>query len=351
MAVVGDECHIISKSEEGPRNDPNLELDHDSYDNLILLCKTHHKIIDDQPSEYPISRLKKIRSDHEKKVRDCLNTVSEVQADNEIDWGWFQHKISALEGFFWCCIGIILPLKADVRSDWNSTLIRSLKQAILDHSMGETLLWTQRFCPIPEETEDLIKIRNYRNRARVKRIPLVDIGIDRCQSSVHFIPQLFHQLEESSDLNKPSPRRQGWFDFWFNNNGYITSSVGLPWTNQKNICADEVCAALYAILDLCTQDSIKRCYPNCDWDSGQLRYFVKLNQFPGGLNIPWQNATPPKRFPALASSYELSMQTMNLGEKELEAKRITHGFLAWAGFMDYEEALDEFNVKEYLPFV
>lgn len=43
--IIGNECHIISCSTEGHRYKPGIE-DYDSYDNLLLLCKNHHREID-----------------------------------------------------------------------------------------------------------------------------------------------------------------------------------------------------------------------------------------------------------------------------------------------------------------
>ena len=42
--IIGDECHIISSSTDGPRYKPGIE-DYDSYDNLLLLCKNHHHFL------------------------------------------------------------------------------------------------------------------------------------------------------------------------------------------------------------------------------------------------------------------------------------------------------------------
>lgn len=42
---IGEECHIISSKPKGPRYKPNLN-DYDTFDNLILLCRNHHKEID-----------------------------------------------------------------------------------------------------------------------------------------------------------------------------------------------------------------------------------------------------------------------------------------------------------------
>lgn len=63
-SIVGDEAHIISASATGPRGGHPCN-DHDGYDNLILLCKIHHKIVDDQPLTYTIDRLLEIKRAHE----------------------------------------------------------------------------------------------------------------------------------------------------------------------------------------------------------------------------------------------------------------------------------------------
>ena len=65
-SVVGDECHIISESKpEGSRNVPGVTIEEaDSYQNLVLLAKIHHKIIDDQVNKYPASELNRIKHEH-----------------------------------------------------------------------------------------------------------------------------------------------------------------------------------------------------------------------------------------------------------------------------------------------
>ena len=49
---IGEECHIISSKSKGPRHKPNLN-DYDSFDNLILLCRNHHKEIDTLIDSFP----------------------------------------------------------------------------------------------------------------------------------------------------------------------------------------------------------------------------------------------------------------------------------------------------------
>ncbi|KAA3614001.1 MAG: HNH endonuclease [Calditrichaeota bacterium] len=74
-SIVGEECHIISKKKNGPRYKPQDEDSYiDSYENLILLCRIHHKQIDDQQSEYTEDKIKDIKSKHEIWVKESLET-------------------------------------------------------------------------------------------------------------------------------------------------------------------------------------------------------------------------------------------------------------------------------------
>ena len=66
----GEICHIFAVSEAGPRGKPGLtESQLNSVDNLIVLCRKHHTIIDGQPALYPASRLKKWKDNHEERVK------------------------------------------------------------------------------------------------------------------------------------------------------------------------------------------------------------------------------------------------------------------------------------------
>jgi hypothetical protein len=62
-SVFGEECHIIAQSPGGPRA-ANI-ADIDGYDNLILLCRKHHKQVDDQRSYFTVERLLRIKREHE----------------------------------------------------------------------------------------------------------------------------------------------------------------------------------------------------------------------------------------------------------------------------------------------
>jgi hypothetical protein len=72
-SVVGDECHIVSGVPNGPRHDPNFGPDTvDSLNNLILLCRVHHKLVDDQPETFSADTVRQVIVNHEKWVHERL---------------------------------------------------------------------------------------------------------------------------------------------------------------------------------------------------------------------------------------------------------------------------------------
>ena len=74
--VVGEICHI--ESNNGPR--PNLDMTDEArhgFDNLILLCEKHHKIVDAKENEadFPVDLLKSFKKAHEEKS----STISDAE--------------------------------------------------------------------------------------------------------------------------------------------------------------------------------------------------------------------------------------------------------------------------------
>ena len=65
--VLGEICHISAASPQGPRFDPKMsDEQRSSFDNLILLCPKHHKIIDNPGNvhTYTKERLVQWKLDH-----------------------------------------------------------------------------------------------------------------------------------------------------------------------------------------------------------------------------------------------------------------------------------------------
>lgn len=75
--VTGEICHIKGIKPESPRYDPNQsDEERHSFDNLLLMCPIHHKVIDDDPDSYTASRLIDIKMKHEE-----LNAGGEEPSD------------------------------------------------------------------------------------------------------------------------------------------------------------------------------------------------------------------------------------------------------------------------------
>ncbi len=70
--VLGEMAHVIAQSPKGPRG--KATGGEDTYENLILLCPTHHRLVDKAPSGYyKESDLLSWKAQHEARVRERLS--------------------------------------------------------------------------------------------------------------------------------------------------------------------------------------------------------------------------------------------------------------------------------------
>lgn len=89
--VIGEMAHVIAKRPTGPRSD-GVGGD-DTYANLILLCPTHHTLIDKAPdSKFPAEVLYAWKADHESAVRRAL--ASPVFGDRYELFSFFRPLLS-----------------------------------------------------------------------------------------------------------------------------------------------------------------------------------------------------------------------------------------------------------------
>lgn len=65
--VIGEMAHVIAKKPDGPRG--GQAAGDDTYDNLILLCPTHHTEVDKAPLAFPVALLHEWKKTHEEHVR------------------------------------------------------------------------------------------------------------------------------------------------------------------------------------------------------------------------------------------------------------------------------------------
>lgn len=101
---IGEQAHIVAETESGPRGHSILSEDErNSYDNLILLCPNHHTIIDKDPSEYPIEKLHRIKSQHELWVQETLSNVdnSKMKANELIYANLIDNIVQACQLYNW----------------------------------------------------------------------------------------------------------------------------------------------------------------------------------------------------------------------------------------------------------
>src|SRR5579884_503343 len=64
--IIGDICHIKARHAGGPRFDlAQSEEDRHAFNNLILLCRNHHKVIDSEPDLYTVDALAEMKLIHE----------------------------------------------------------------------------------------------------------------------------------------------------------------------------------------------------------------------------------------------------------------------------------------------
>ncbi len=72
--LVGDVAHIVAEEEHGPRGLSTLTMqERNSEPNLVLLCKCHHKLIDDDTTTYTVEILNEMRLAHQNWVASSLS--------------------------------------------------------------------------------------------------------------------------------------------------------------------------------------------------------------------------------------------------------------------------------------
>ncbi len=66
-------AHIVASSPNGPRgSDKSHELSN-NLENLMLLCREHHKLVDDYPEKYPSELLISMKKEQEENVSRLLD--------------------------------------------------------------------------------------------------------------------------------------------------------------------------------------------------------------------------------------------------------------------------------------
>lgn len=112
--LTGECCHIEAFSHGGPRfNNTLSDSECNGYDNLILLCSRHHKIIDGNPLEYTVEILKEMKRSHEEKFSGIILELSRIMLEQ------LQHSMKQ----FWYSIDRIhLNDTSDLHREYDTNL-------------------------------------------------------------------------------------------------------------------------------------------------------------------------------------------------------------------------------------
>jgi len=64
-SLTGEVAHIVGETKRASRGISSLSTEErNDAENLLLLCRKHHKIVDDDPETYPVDRLQRIKAVH-----------------------------------------------------------------------------------------------------------------------------------------------------------------------------------------------------------------------------------------------------------------------------------------------
>ncbi|GII83458.1 hypothetical protein Ssi03_14480 [Sphaerisporangium siamense] len=119
VAVVGEEAHIRSARPAGPRHDPAYPKDRlDAYENLILLCPTHHSIIDaNGGAGFGAGALVRMRAAHERRFRRRWSLPMSAVLVLVL--------VLVVVGVGWWMVGTDREWPRPMRGDFNIAVVRS----------------------------------------------------------------------------------------------------------------------------------------------------------------------------------------------------------------------------------
>lgn len=185
---IGEECHIISSKVKGPRHKPDLD-DYDTFDNLILLCRNHHKEIDTLVDAFPEEILRYMKQNHENWVNTTLN--KEIN-DTKKEKLRFLRRITSgkeLMNIIFSAFGYITD-HDEIETEEEADYIGGILQTFVDYGELSDVLETQdkvkislEFKKILNDLENngyfLFGERNIENYANLGDYPIVTLLIKK----------------------------------------------------------------------------------------------------------------------------------------------------------------------------
>lgn len=80
-SALGDMAHIIGASSNGPRGGTDSAILAKEPENIMLLCLSHHRLVDENPILFTADILRKMKADHENRIRRATSIIEEAQTE------------------------------------------------------------------------------------------------------------------------------------------------------------------------------------------------------------------------------------------------------------------------------
>ncbi len=132
--IIGEICHIKARHAGGPRFDlAQSEEDRHAFNNLILLCRNHHKVIDSEPDLYTVDALAEMKLIHEDVAGRNEKQEDGFFAKTSFNYGAISRNIESNFGSEWR----LLPLeKANAVFAYLQGRIAKTRQARINKGKG-----------------------------------------------------------------------------------------------------------------------------------------------------------------------------------------------------------------------
>jgi predicted restriction endonuclease len=193
---IGEECHIISSKTNGPRHKPNLD-DYDTFDNLLMLCRNHHKEIDELTDTYSEEVLRYMKQKHENWVNETLN--KEINSEKNKDQKFLIRITSGKElmNIIFNAFGYRTDFD-EIETEEEADYIGSVLQTFVDYGEISNILETHEKVKISLEFNEMLKELEQKGYFLFGEKTLESCeGIDNCQ-----IATLLIKRKDSNEIIK-----------------------------------------------------------------------------------------------------------------------------------------------------
>lgn len=201
---IGEECHIISSRATGPRHVPNLN-EYDNFENLLLLCRNHHKEIDELTETYTEELLRYVKTNHEVWVRNTIEKAIENQVENKKPL--FLAQITSGKKLF-NIINEVYGYRTDyddVLNEDEANYLGSFFQTLVDYGDISGMIETQDKVKIGYELQKLIDDLNNRGYFIFADRGLEPMFPERPQSEKWTVATIIVRKKENPEIIKIDP--------------------------------------------------------------------------------------------------------------------------------------------------